>query len=129
MTAGEKRSLTSSMKKVAETFLEGKSLSTYTSKQTFITDFLNNWVSYSLTNKLSWCYDKKTGEKDFHQQKEFQKEMNEKIAELFEAELSSIKENVIAFTPVKQEESKVRPVRSKKKRLRKKFEKKLAMLA
>jgi len=154
MSAGEKRSVTLSMKKAFDVMIEEKSLSTFSTKQAFLKEYVDFWLNYSLTNRVAWCYDKKTGEKDHHRNESFQQEMEDKALEVFKAELSvlsdtiveekmvvaEIKEsapvskNPVAPSPKKSEvtEEKVKglkPLRSKKKRLQKKREKQMRLAA
>jgi len=126
MTTGEKRSVTSSMKKSSELFLEttANNLSSFASKELFINEFFSFWVNYSLENRLSWCYDKKDGNKNYHLQKEFRIEMEEKIKLLFEMQLSKISTSSSMVNSLHEVSKRMTPIRSKKKRLRKKWEKK-----
>lgn len=125
MTPGEKRSLTSSMKKATESFT--KNPSDFVNKESFISEFYNFWINYSIDNKLSWCFDKKTGLKEYQNSQGFKEEMVIKITDLFSEVLKTAfakVTNVKEITSLKEIEKKIRPIRSKKKRIRKKYEKK-----
>ena len=115
MTTGEKRSLTSSLKKSTSSFMEtiqGDFLS-YPSKKAFLDAFYFYWIEQSTQSNLTWC--KNT---DVLSNSSFQSEMLPRIELLFAEELRVFdkKETMeqLYFLP---------RLRSKKKRLRKKREK------
>lgn len=125
MTPGEKRSITSSMKKASEQFT--KNPTAFATKEAFLQEFYDFWVDYSMKNKLSWCFDKKSGVKEYHLADDFKREMVEKIAEQFKDSLSQIVEKVQTISSLSNVENKLRPLRSKKKRIRAKRQKRQAM--
>lgn len=90
------------------------SINTYDSKKNFIEQVYKVWLEKSIKQKLSW-YNAIASEK--LKSKEFEKEMKEKIHSLLPELQIKIKQKE------KKQETIIR-VRSKKKRIRKKHEKK-----
>lgn len=112
MKSGEKRSLTSSLNKCVDLFIEhnqGDILS-FATKDNLVNSFFTYWLNYSKSNKLSWC---KTN--NYDTLPNFKNDMFIKIIDLFHEEISLLnKMNNSNHLP---------PLRSKKKRLRKKRQK------
>lgn len=115
MTTGEKRSLTSSLKKNTSSFIEsiqGDFLS-YPSKKTFLDAFYTYWVEQSTSSNLAWCKDTMLISNSL-----FKEEMMPRIEELFAEEL-----RVFDKKEAMKDLQLLPRLRSKKKRLRKKREK------
>lgn len=115
MTTGEKRSLTSSLKKSASSFIEsiqGDFLS-YPSKKTFLDAFYTYWLNQAVHSNLAWCKNQAVV-----LDASFKEEMMQRIEELFAEELRVFdkKESMQLLYSLPR-------LRSKKKRLRKKREK------
>lgn len=147
LNTGEKRSVTISLKKFGAAFVqENADLSKFDSKNDFIEALYSFWVEKSKENKTAWI---KTT--DYSLFEDFKVETLDRISTLFSDTISNIPEKelelqvseevVAEATPaqvekVVVEETTKEPVfiksnnatprlRSKKKRLRKKFEKKM----
>lgn len=104
----------------------------FVNENDFINNFYNYWINYSLDHKLAWCFEKGVGLKDHHEKTSFKEEMVKKITKQFKEELSALKfsnlndnSKLKEISSLKEVAIKIKGLRSKKKRLRKKFEKKL----
>lgn len=119
LTTGEKRSITSSMKKYVAEWEEQK-LSFSTENEVY-QSLYTYWVEKSVLAKLSWCKGK-----THHEDPSFQTEMMEKMKEL----LPEVEKFVVKVEKTTQQTKAPRmtKVRSKKKRIRKKQEKRLLQM-
>lgn len=116
MTIGEKRSLSSSLKKYAPLFIDeinGDFLS-FETKEAFINAFYSYWIKQSNQAKLAWV---KTT--PYPSEQGFKEEMDKKIQVIFEDEIKLFDKKESFNSPFHS----LAPLRSKKKRLRKKREK------
>jgi len=88
----------------------------YYSKEMLLDDLYQQWLNQSILSNLSWC------RSEHHLKEGFESEMKEKIASTMPEEiLALVKAPVKEFVPNPIQS--LRPIRSKKKRLRKKYEK------
>lgn len=158
MKIGEKRSLTSSMKKAIEKFVSEHQSNAFTSESEMLTQVFESWMNQSKQANYSWVTAQNEASKQYIALPEFQPEMVERLKGLMpkdvfvyspkveEAKPSQEKVMVAVKKPVlvevkpskeliqmevaqAEKQVKLPPLRSKKKRLRKKREKQLLMLA
>lgn len=113
MTTGEKRSLTNSLNKYSNLFIEniqGDFLS-FGSKEKFLDAFYSYWIDSSKKSKVSWC---KTT--PYYNELGFKSEILPRISDLFVDEINIFEKQ----TKMNVKSDKIAPLRSKKKRLKKK---------
>ncbi|BAU27929.1 SEC-C motif-containing protein [Aneurinibacillus soli] len=85
MTSGEKRSLTLSIKKYADIFVDrhGNNGSGFASEEALVDEFYKGWLEESLASHYAWCAEKKAGGgyevKGYHEQDQFVTEAKVKI--------------------------------------------------
>lgn len=85
MTSGEKRSLTLSIKKYADTFVgrHGNDGAGFANEQALVDEFYKGWLEESLASHYAWCAEKKAGGgytvKGYHEQDGFADEAKGRI--------------------------------------------------
>lgn len=110
MTSGEKRSLTLSIKKYADTFVErhGNDGAGFANEQALVDEFYKGWLEESLASHYAWCAEKKAGGghevKGYHEQDGFAGEAKGKIRNILAERINLDKLGQAEAAPVKQAE-------------------------
>ncbi|WP_336770545.1 hypothetical protein [Bacillus bombysepticus] len=113
LTTGEKRSVTTSMKKTYERFFQNHSINDFVTKEELKQTFFKQWIKESLEQKSAWNKTTK-----YHENPDFYTSLETKIEELLYTELKNIPNLKSRVGIVKAK--KIKAIRSKKKRIQKK---------
>ncbi|GAB6548718.1 hypothetical protein bcgnr5378_08950 [Bacillus cereus] len=113
LTTGEKRSVTTSMKKTYERFFQNHNASDFVTKEELKQTFYNQWIKESAEQKSAWCKTTK-----YQDNPDFYTSLVSKIEELLQVELKNMPNPKLRVGIVKAK--KIKAIRSKKKRIQKK---------
>ncbi|WCN39326.1 SEC-C metal-binding domain-containing protein [Aneurinibacillus uraniidurans] len=111
MTSGEKRSLTLSIKKYADMFIDrhGNNGAGFASEEALVDEFYKGWLEESLASHYAWCAEKKAGGgyeiKGYHEQDQFVTEAKVKIRSILAEKMELDKLGTKAEAPAVQEKT------------------------
>lgn len=111
MTSGEKRSLTLSIKKYADMFVDrhGNNGAGFASEEALVDEFYKGWLEESLASHYAWCAEKKAGGgyeiKGYHEQDQFVTDAKVKIRGILAEKMELDKLDTKVEAPAVQEKT------------------------